>query len=516
MSDKKLFLGIELGSTRIKAVLVDETFAPLAAGAHEWENRREGGYWTYSLEAVKEGVQEAYARLAAGYKEKTGATLTHLDSLGVSAMMHGYLAFDREMNLLVPFRTWRNTTTGPAAEALTSTFAFNIPQRWSIAHLYQAILNNESHIKDIDFLTTLAGYVHYCLTGEKVLGVGDASGMFLIDSEKLGYDQAMADKFRKMTGININDILPRIQKAGETAGQLTAAGAKYLDPTGALQPGVPLCPPEGDAGTGMVATNSVAARTGNVSAGTSVFAMLVMEKPLAKVYPEIDIVTTPHGKPVAMVHCNTCTSDLDAWIRLFGEAAALLGAKPDKEALYGSLYKAALAGKPDGGGLLNYNFFSGEPVAGLYEGCPMFMRRPDAAMCLADFMRVQVYSAVASLRLGMDILAAEGVGAECLLGHGGLFKAKDAGQRLVAAALGIPVAVMEQAGEGGAWGIALLAAYTASGGGLPLEGFLAERVFAGSKGQRVLPDAEDVAGFNAFLARYKKGLDVARMAAAKC
>jgi len=499
----KKFLGIELGSTRIKAVIIDENFTILASGSHGWENKLENGYWTYSLEDVWRGIQGACSGI--------GEALANIDGIGVSAMMHGYLAFDKNGGLLIPFRTWRNTTTGQAANALTESFGFNIPQRWSIAHLYQAILNKEEHIHEIAFMTTLAGYVHFKLTGEKVLGIGDASGMFPVSGDV--YDKEMSRKFRETAGIKIEDIFPRILTAGEKAGTLTAEGAKLLDPSGRLQAGIPLCPPEGDAGTGMVATNTVTPRTGNLSAGTSVFAMIVLEKPLRKVNPEIDTVAAPNGKPVAMVHCNSCTSDLNEWAELFGEAAELMGAKFDKSELFEKMYASALTGESDGGGLMNYNFFSGEPVAGVENGCPLFFRKPDSKLNLADFMRTQLYSAVASLKLGMDILSErENVKVDKLLGHGGLFKTKSVGQKLVAGALNVPVTVMDSAGEGGAFGIALLAAYAAQGSEDSLDDFLQNRVFADNSGVTVNPDPADVNGFAAFMKTYKNGLDAVRLA----
>jgi sugar (pentulose or hexulose) kinase len=463
--------------------LIDGDCKPVASGSYNWQSCLENGFWTYSLESVWAGIKQACS----------GLLKYEIAGIGVSAMMHGYLVFDKNDNLLVPFRTWRNTTTAQAAEKLTEAFNFNIPQRWSAAHLYQAILNNEPHVSEIAFMTTLAGYVHWKLTGEKVLGVGDASGMFPISD--MAYDNAMLCKLQEMTGIELQNILPRIQNAGENAGVLTPEGAMLLG----LKAGIPLCPPEGDAGTGMVATNS---RTGNVSAGTSIFAMPVLEKPLRNVYTEIDIVTTPTGNPVAMVHCNSCTSDLDAWVKLFGETAELLGAEFDKDRLFEALYLKALDGAPDGGGLLNYNFFSGEPVAGLSDGCPMFLRKPDSRMNLADFMRVQIYSAVAALKLGMEILSDEGVRVDCLSGHGGLFKTADVGQKLMSAALNVPVAVMESAGEGGAWGIALLAAYMQNNA-VPLEEFLSQQAF---NPQVIHPNPTDVSGFEAFFENYKKGL----------
>lgn len=520
LQTERTALGIELGSTRIKAVLIGPDHTVLASGAHEWENRLENGCWTYPLDEVWAGVQAAYAKLAAAFAAQYGTPPTAVGAMGVSGMMHGYLPFSRNGAQLAPFRTWRNTTTGPAAAELTELFGFNIPQRWSAAHLYQAMLNGEGQVKDIAFLTTLAGYVHWRLTGEKVLGVGDASGMFPIDSAACDYDAAMVRRFNGLLqahelAYRLEDILPRVLRAGEAAGVLTAEGAKLLDPTGTLRPGVPLCPPEGDAGTGMVATGSVAPRTGNVSAGTSVFAMAVLEKPLSRVYPEIDMVTTPAGAPVAMVHCNTCTSDLDAWVKLLGEMAGAAGAALSKQALYELFYKKALEGEADCGGLVNYNCYSGEPVAGLARGCPLFVRRPDARLDLANFARAQLYSALATLKLGMDILLeGEGVPLDTLCGHGGLFKTPIVGQRLLAGALGVPVAVMETAGEGGPWGMAVLAAYMLNRRkGETLERYLADRVFAAAKGSIEPPQETDRAGFARFMERYKKGLAAEQAAA---
>jgi len=514
-------LGIELGSTRIKAVLIGPDYTPIASGAYDWENRFEDGYWTYHLDDVWAGIQAAFAALSADVRGTFGTPLTTVGALGVSAMMHGYLPFDADGAQLAAFRTWRNTTTGQAAEALTARFGFNIPQRWSIAHLYQAMLNGEAHTKRIAFLTTLAGYVHWQLTGEKVLGVGEASGMFPIDSAACDYDAAMCASFDELlreTGhpFTLRGILPRVLPAGEAAGVLTEAGTRLLDPTGVLRSGAPLCPPEGDAGTGMAATNSVAPRTGNVSAGTSVFAMAVLEKPLSRVYPEIDMVTTPDGAPVGMVHCNTCTSDLDAWVRLFGEMAAAVGAPLEKSALYELLYQKALAGDADCGGLVSFNCYAGEPVSGLADGCPLVTRAADASLTLANFMRAQLFAAMATLRIGMDILfEKEQVHLETLFGHGGLFKTKGVGQRLMAGALGVPVAVLQTAGEGGPWGMALLAAYSrARKAGETLGEYLQAHVFADAAGERVEPDAADAAGFDAFMARYKACLPAERAAAA--
>ena len=481
------FLGIEFGSTRIKAVLIGENHEVLASGGHNWENRLEHGFWTYSLDDVFAGMRDAYAKLTADVQSRYGTALTHVGAMGVSAMMHGYMAFDAQGNLLAPFRTWRNTTTGEAAEKLSSLFGFNIPQRWSIAHLYQAMLANEPHVASISFLTTLAGYIHCRLTGEKIIGVGDASGMFPIDSANMRYDQKMTDAFQALVrqhGFrwNLLDILPRLMSAGERAGSLTPEGAALIDPSGTLRPGIPFCPPEGDAGTGMVATNSVRQRTGNVSAGTSVFAMLVLERALSRHYTEVDMVTTPSGDPVAMVHCNNCTSDIDAWIRLFGEAAAALGAQFDERTLYRTLYQSALNGAPDGGGLMAYNYLSGEPVTGLDEGRPLLIRKPDAAFTLANVMRAHLTSACASLRIGMDILAAEQVKLDAMTGHGGFFKAGEIGQKIMSAALNTPVTVMKTAGEGGPWGMAVLAAYMRNRAkDETLSDYLASRVFRGAE-----------------------------------
>ena len=512
----KTSLGIELGSTRIKAVLIGDDFSSLASGSHDWENRLENGVWTYSLDDVWKGLADSFARLAAAVRERYGVPLKTTGAAGVSAMMHGYLVFDKEGRQLAPFRTWRNTITGKAASELSAQFGFNIPQRWSIAHLYQAMLNGEDHVKDIAFITTLAGYVHWKLTGKKVLGVGDASGMFPLDGAGR-YNRNMLDAFASLAagraGWKLPGILPGILSAGEDAGTLTPEGAALLDPSGTLLPGIPLCPPEGDAGTGMVATNSVAERTGNVSAGTSVFAMAVLEKELSRVYPEIDIVNTPAGRPVAMAHCNNCSSDIDAWVKLFGELCALTGSKTSRAELYDALYGTALEAEPSGGGLLAYNYFSGEHVTGFAEGRPLLVRGPESGFTLANLMRTLLFSAMATLKLGMNILTEkEQVKLDRLLGHGGLFKTKGVGQRLMAAALETPVAVMESAGEGGAWGIALLAAYRKQKGGETLEDFLAAKVFSGQAGETVQPDPKDTEGFREFMKRYAAGLPVERAA----
>jgi len=515
----KTFLGIELGSTRIKAVLIDTNHTLIASGGFHWENRFENGTWTYHLDEVWKGLQESVAALIADFQAKHGAPFPVVSGIGISAMMHGYLVFDQGGNQLVPFRTWRNTITGEAASRLTDLFAFNIPQRWSIAHLYHAISGGEAHVSEIDFLTTLSGYVHYKLTDSKVIGIGDASGMFPIDSETNDYHAGMVTQFDTLTseqGVDFRllDIFPKILCAGEEAGTLTEAGAKLLDPSGTLRPGIPLCPPEGDAGTGMVATNSVAPRTGNVSAGTSIFAMFVLECALSKRYPEIDMVTTPTGAPVAMVHCNNCTSDLDAWVKLFAETLALMEVETSLSDLYENLYRIALIGAKDAGGLVACNYLSGEHITGFHEGRPLFARTANSQFTLPNFMRTLLFSAMATLKIGMDILVeGEGVELEQLLGHGGLFKVPLVGQTIMAGALDIPISVMESAGEGGAWGIALLAAYTArTDKGERLEEFLAKRVFAACKTTYIRPDKEDVAGFAAYLNRYKSFLEVERTA----
>jgi sugar (pentulose or hexulose) kinase len=515
----KTALGVEFGSTRIKAVLIGEDHAPIASGSYDWENRYENGIWTYHMDEVWAGLQESYRKLSSEVLENYKIPLKTIGAIGFSAMMHGYLAFDKDANLLVPFRTWRNTTTGQASEQLMELFQFNIPQRWSIAHLYQAMLNKEAHVKDIDHLTTLAGYVHWKLTGQKVMGVGEASGMFPIDSSTNDFDGRMMKLFdQKLEANNIawrlRDILPKVLVAGDSAGVLTDEGAKLLDPSGQLQAGIPLCPPEGDAGTGMVATNSVAERTGNVSAGTSVFAMIVLEKALSKVYPEIDIVTTPTGKHVAMVHSNNCTSDLNAWVELFQEFTQALGVEVNQNRLFELLYQQALKGDADGGGLLAYNYFSGEHITHMEEGRPLFVRTPESRFTLANFMRVHLFSALGALKIGLDILfEQEQVKIDQILGHGGFFKTKEVGQRIMAAAVNVPVSVMETAGEGGAWGIALLAAYMVNKtGNEALEGYLTDKVFAGQSGTTIAPDQRDVDGFNAFMERYKKGLVIERAA----
>ena len=511
----KAILGIELGSTRIKAVLIDQENKPIAQGNHTWENQLVDGLWTYSIEAIWSGLQDCYADLRSNVKNLYGIEIENLAAIGVSAMMHGYMPFNVKEEILVPFRTWRNTNTGRAAAALSDLFVYNIPLRWSISHLYQAILDNEAHVKDIDFLTTLAGYVHWQLTGEKVLGIGDASGMLPIDPTTHNYSAEMVAKFDKLIAPNqynwtLQDILPKVLSAGESAGVLTPEGSKKLDASGHLKAGIPVCPPEGDAGTGMVATNAVKQRTGNVSAGTSYFSMIVLEKELSKPYEMIDMVTTPDGSLVAMVHCNNCTSDLNAWVNLFKEYQELLGIPVDMNEIYSKLYNIALTGDADCGGLLSYNYISGEPVTGLAEGRPLFVRSANDKFNLANFMRSHLYASVGVLKIGNDILFnEEKIKVDRITGHGGLFKTKGVGQRILAAAINSPISVMETAGEGGAWGIALLGSYLVNNEKKQsLADFLDEKVFVGDAGIEVSPTAEDVAGFNTYIENYKAGLPI--------
>lgn len=512
-------LGIEFGSTRIKAVLVDGKNNPIASGSYEWENRYENGIWTYSLEDIRKGLQESYRDMADNVMELYGVELTSVGALGISAMMHGYMPFNKEGKLMVPFRTWRNNITGQASEALMELFHYNIPQRWSIAHLYQAILNKEEHVKDIDYITTLEAYVHWQLTGKRVQGIGDAAGMFPIDISTKDYNEEMVQKFDKLIepyGFpwKLRDIMPEVMVAGQDAGTLTEEGAKLLDPTGKLRSGIPMCPPEGDAGTGMVATNSVKQRTGNVSAGTSVFAMIVLEKELSKPYKEIDMVTTPAGDLVAMAHSNNCTSDLNAWVNVFKEFAEAMGMDVDMNRLFGTLYNKAMEGDNDCGGLLSYCYFSGEHMTGFEEGRPLFVRSPESKFTLANFMRTNLYTCLGAMRVGLNILLdQEHVKIDRLLGHGGLFKTKGVGQQILADAVNAPVSVMETAGEGGAWGIALLASYLVNKEeGETLEEFLDAKVFAGNQGSTLEPKPEGVEGFNIFMERYLKGLDIERAA----
>lgn len=517
----KAILGIEFGSTRIKAVLIDGDNNPIAQGSHEWENQLVDGLWTYSTEAIWYGLQDCYADLRANVKKLYDTEIEILAGIGISAMMHGYMAFNDKDEILVPFRTWRNTNTAQAAAELSKLFVYNIPLRWSISHLYQAILYNEEHVKDIRFQTTLAGYIHWQLTGQKVLGIGDASGMLPIDPETKDYSAEMVDKFNKLIAPKgyswtLLDIFPKVLQAGENAGFLTEEGAKRLDISGHLKPGIPMCPPEGDAGTGMVATNAVRQRTGNVSAGTSSFSMIVLEKDLSRPYEMIDMVTTPDGSPVAMVHCNNCTSDLNAWVGLFREYQELLGIPVDMNEIYGKLYNNALAGDADCGGLISYNYISGEPVTGLAEGRPMFLRSANDKFNLANFMRANLYASVAVLKIGNDILFNdEKIKVDRITGHGGLFKTKGVGQSILAAAINSPISVMETAGEGGAWGIALLASYLVNNSDkLALADYLDKVVFAGNTGVEIAPKSEDVAGFNAYIENYKACLPVEETAVA--
>ncbi len=515
----KSILGIEFGSTRIKAVLIDENNKPIAQGSHEWENKLVDGLWTYSLEAIWFGVQDCYRDLCANVKALYDTDIKTLAAIGISAMMHGYMAFNDKQEILVPFRTWRNTNTARAAAELSELFVYNIPLRWSISHLYQAILNGEEHVKEIDFITTLAGYIHWKLTGQKVLGIGDASGMLPIDPETKNYNSSMIEKFNVLVGPKgfswkLEDILPKVLLAGDNAGVLSEEGAKMLDISGNLQPGIPLCPPEGDAGTGMVATNAVKQRTGNVSAGTSSFSMIVLEKDLSKPYEMIDMVTTPDGSLVAMVHCNNCTSDLNAWVNLFKEYTELLGVPVDMNEIYGKLYNNALKGDTDCGGVVSYNYFSGEPVTGLAEGRPLFVRSVNDKFNLANFMRAHIHAAVAVLKIGNDILFNdEKIKVDRITGHGGLFKTKGVGQRILAAALNSPISVMETAGEGGAWGMALLGSYLVNNkNDRNLADYLDHEVFAGDAGTSITPTAEEVEGFNTYLENYKQSLGIEKAA----
>ena len=517
--ENRTALGIEFGSTRIKAVLVDDKNQPIASGAYEWENQYVDGIWTYSLEEIWKGLQGSYQDMAEDVQKKYGMELTSVGAFGVSAMMHGYMPFNKAGELMVPFRTWRNNITGEASEKLAELFHYNIPQRWSIAHLYQAILNGEEHVKDIDYITTLEAYVHWKLTGKRVLGIGDAAGMFPIDSETKDYNEEMVQKFDELVAPygfswKLRDIMPKALVAGQDAGVLTEEGAKLLDVSGKLKAGIPMCPPEGDAGTGMVATNSVRQRTGNVSAGTSVFAMIVLEKALSKPYKEIDMVTTPAGDPVAMAHSNNCTSDLNAWVNVFKEFAEAMGMEVDMNHLFGTLYNKALEGDADCGGLLAYNYFSGEHITGFNEGRPLFVRKPDSRFNLANFMRVHLYTSLGALKTGMNILLKkEHVALDRMMGHGGLFKTKGVGQRILAGAIDTPVYVMETAGEGGAWGIALLADYLVKKEeNESLTDYLENKVFHDAVGTGMDPVAEDVEGYEKFMETYTKGLAIEKAA----
>ncbi|WP_394548078.1 xylulokinase [Priestia aryabhattai] len=516
----KTSLGIELGSTRIKAVLIDENFETIASGSYEWENLLEDGFWTYNLLDIITGLQSAYREMKQKVERSYGITIRTVGSIGVSAMMHGYMAFDKTGELLVPFRTWRNATTSAAAEELTEHFQFNIPERWSIAHLYQAIINQEKHLPRIHYVTTLAGYIHWLLTGSKALGIGDASGMFPIDERTQNYSEAMMKQFDELISYKgypwqLSDILPAVHTSGEQAGTLTAIGASILDQSKNLQPGIPFCPPEGDAGTGMVATNSVRKRTGNVSVGTSVFAMIVLDKKLSNVYPEIDLVTTPNGSPVAMVHANNCSSDLNAWLGLFREFSEAMGQKVESDKLFEVMLNKALEADPDGGGLLSYGYFSGENITGVESGRPLFVRSAKSNFNLANFMRTHLFTAFGALKIGMDLLVKEeNVKIHSILAHGGLFKTPVVGQKMMAAAINTPVSVMDTAGEGGAWGMAILSSYMLNKSeNESLEDFLDEKVFKEVTAQEIYPDELDVKGFEAFIKRYKKGLVIEKAAA---
>ncbi len=513
----KTSLGIEFGSTRIKGVLIGEDYSVIASGEYDWENKLENNIWTYHLDDIFKGLQDCYASLKQNVEKQYGVELTTIGSIGFSAMMHGYMAFDKDGELLVPFRTWRNTITQEASTKLTELFEYNIPQRWSIAHLYQAILNGEEHVSKIAYQTTLAGFIHWKLTGEKVLGVGEASGMFPIDTKTKDFNQEMIEKFNNQIADKhfpwkLQEIFPKVLVAGQDAGKLTEEGAKLLDVSGKLKAGIPLCPPEGDAGTGMMATNSIRVRTGNVSAGTSVFAMIVLENELKKVYPQIDLVTTPDGSLVGMVHCNNCTSDLNAWVNLFKEFAQKFGITVDMNRLFSTLYNAALEGEADCGGLLAYNYFSGEHITGFEEGRPLFVRKPDSNFNLANFMRTHLFTSLGALKTGLDILLKEeGVQVDKILGHGGLFKTKGVGQSILAGAINAPVAVMNTAGEGGAWGIALLAMYLRYNQ-VSLDEYLSERVFKDQESTVIEPDEKDVEGFEVFMKQYTEGLAIERAA----
>ena len=517
IADGRTSLGVELGSTNIKACLIGPDHRVLATGSHGWENQFVDRLWTYSEKAIWTGLQAAVANLMADVDRRHGVPLIRIGALGFSAMMHGYLAFDADGALLVPFRTWRNTNTERAAAELTKTLGFNFPLRWSASHLYQAILDEEPHIADVDFITTLSGFVHWRLTGRNVIGVGDASGMFPIDPATHDYDAPILARFREMVaarrpGLDAAALFPNVLVAGQDAGTLTAEGAALLDPTGALQPGAPACPPEGDAGTGMVATNAVAQRTGNISAGTSIFAMVVLEKPLTVVHEELDIVTTPAGDLVAMVHCNNGASELGAWAGVFTQFAAAIGAKVDANAVFGALFGAALQGEADGGGLLAYNYLGGEPITGLAEGRPLVVRTPGSRLTLANFMRTQLYAAFGTLSLGMNVLHGEGVQLDSMFAHGGMFRTAGVAQRFLAAAIGAPVTVGGTASEGGAWGIAVLAEYLRTGSGEGLGDYLAGRVFAGTEVDVVEPDPADVEGYTTWLKQYSAGLAIEKAA----
>lgn len=513
------FLGIEFGSTRIKATLINNDFETISTSSYDWENKLINGYWTYNLDEMIVGLQKVYSNIKHQVKSNYGININKIGAIGCSAMMQGYIVLDATGKLLVPFRTWRNTTTAQASSVLTKKFKYKVPQRWSISHLYQAILNDEEHVAKIDFITTLSGYIHWQLTGKRILGIGDASGMFPIDESKNQFNENMLSQFSELISNKeypwkIKDILPSVYRAGKQAGILTKNGALLIDPTGDLQEGIPLCPPEGDAGTGMVATNSVRKNTGNISVGTSIFAMIVLGKDLSKVYPEIDIVTTPDGSPVAMVLANNCSSDINAWLNLFREFYEAMGHKPNINELFNVLFNKALEADSDGGGLLSYGYYSGENITGFEKGRPLFIRSPKSQFNLANFMRTHLFTAFAALRLGLDILTKKELATiNNIMAHGGLFKTPLVGQKICAAALNVPVSVMSTASEGGSWGIAILASYMLnkeSAESLP--DFLSKKVFNNTKGQEVYPDSKDVDGFNIFLKRYTNGLTIERAA----
>ncbi len=510
MFKDKVYLGIELGSTRIKSCLIDKKGNVVANGSHEWENRFENGYWTYSEGEIKNGVRESFANLRKNFFDKYGETLTKVEAMGVSGMMHGYVVLDKENNLLTPFRTWRNTTTLEASTKLSELFNFNIPQRWSIAHLYQAVLNDEEHVKDIAHITTVAGYVHFLITGKYEVGIGEASGIFPVKDGD--YDDEMIAKFSKLVPeINLKNILPHVKNAGEDGSYLTKEGALFLCPDGDFECDAPVCPPEGDAGTGMVATNSVLEKTGNISGGTSIFSMLVLDKPLKKAHSEIDIVAAPDGAPVAMVHCNNCSSELDTWVRIFDEAIQEAGANIDRSSLYEMLFNKALSGDEDCGGVTVCNYLSGEHITKIKKGTPMYMRSPDGKMNLSNFMRAQIYSAMATVKIGMDLLfEKEGIKGELFMAHGGLFKVKGVAQQLLSDALDTPVSVMETAGEGGAWGMALLALFMMDKGGLSLPEWLSKKIFDGMEIVTVTPNKDGVKGFSDYTEKFKTVLEAER------
>lgn len=514
----KTALGIEFGSTRVKAVLIDLSGTVLAVGIYDWENSFEHGIWTFPLDSIYKGLRSSYRALKQSVKDQYGVTLTTIGSIGISAMMHGYMAFDRQGTLLAPFQTWRNTNTQEAADRLTERFQFNIPLRWTVAHLYQRILDGEAHVKHLDYVSTLAGFIHWQLTGQKVIGVGDAAGMFPIDPATNDYDESMVSSFQALLqpygfSWEMRDVFPKVLVAGEDAGSLTKRGCLLLDEDGDLLPGIPFCPPEGDAGTGMTATNAVAPRTGNVSAGTSTFAMIVLEHPLQKLHREIDMVATPTGAPCAMSHANNGTTDLNAWVHLFGEFAALMGHPASMDTLFTKLYTNAMQGDPDCGGLLPYGYYSGENITMINEGRPIFLRTTKSRFTLANLMRAHLYTSLGAVKIGLDILRDEGVEMDRIMGHGGFFKTKGVGQRCLSAACGAPVTVMNTASEGGAWGIALLAAYRIDRQpGETLDMYLEQRIFAHLGGVTLSATEAETQGFEVFMRHYRAGLSVEKAA----